>query len=193
MSDYHVRVDALVTASRNTGPLKPSLPLCESVPRPDNGNGPCRGGLVFLKEGITSFESFWLHRKSRDFDVWVLQKPAQGVRVKERSGLELEDSQLTLPGDFYNASAAYMTFSGEEMATIDSGWLFVEPRPQHACSTSFLHPLTWRMARHRPDRRCFQPGDRHLSCDVHCGWVGHLDSCSGAATLRCTQSDPERG
>jgi len=73
--------------------------------------------------------------------VWVLQKPAQGVRVKERSGLELEESQLTLPGDFYNASAAYMTFSGEEMATIDSGCCCVEPRPQHACSTSFLRPL----------------------------------------------------
>ncbi|CAE7235488.1 TRPT1 [Symbiodinium sp. CCMP2592] len=65
------------------------------------GENNYRGGLVFLKEGITSFESFWLHRKSRDFDVWVLQKPAQG--------------------DFYNASAAYMTFSGEEMATINSG------------------------------------------------------------------------
>eukprot|EP00439_Symbiodinium_sp_Y106_P040167 s4980_g4.t3 len=65
------------------------------------GENNYEGGLVFLKEGLGNSESFWLHRQSRGEDVWVLQKPAQG--------------------DFYNASAAYMTFSGEEMGTIDSG------------------------------------------------------------------------
>ncbi|CAE7705396.1 unnamed protein product [Symbiodinium sp. KB8] len=48
------------------------------------------GGLVFLKEGITSYESFWFHRRGANGD-WVLQRP----------------------GDYQNASAAYMAFGGD--------------------------------------------------------------------------------
>ena len=40
--------------------------------------GPCGGGLVFLKEGLTSTETFWLHRTGRGEDTWVLQRPAEG-------------------------------------------------------------------------------------------------------------------